>query len=226
MNKRLRYHFIYRDREYSLSDLAELVNKSKYKVASELKKLGLIADTDVRKVQKIEIDRDTMIHLITNHRLKDNDRTNLCFDCGKACGKCSWSRDFTPVKGWVAKQTRDSYEIMSCPEFDLDDKPMISIDDFDDKGAKLLIRKIVASAIQDYRHAIRSNNQKLKNEVEKFFRDGELLSFTELCKCLGIRGLDVDQFLERISERPEIENYKSFFLSDYLLKQLKMEEAC
>ena len=60
----------------------------------------------------------------------------LCWRCEKACGGCSWSRDFTPVPGWKAKPTKiisytanenggrkkyymDSYEIHECPEFEI-----------------------------------------------------------------------------------------------------------
>ena len=53
----------------------------------------------------------------------------LCWDCKNACGGCSWSRTFTPVKGWVAEPTKlkgsheysaiiDSYKIFECPEFE------------------------------------------------------------------------------------------------------------
>lgn len=58
----------------------------------------------------------------------------LCWQCVKACGKCSWSHNFTPVDGWVAKPRRmllhlgddgsfesakycQSYRVISCPEF-------------------------------------------------------------------------------------------------------------
>ena len=70
-------------------------------------------------------------------------RTNLCFDCKKACGYCSWSEldpetkkpRFEPVPGWKAKKvilrigTRHSknvyvetYHITACPEFVPDDR--------------------------------------------------------------------------------------------------------
>jgi len=220
MNKRLRYYFVYQGREYTLSSFAQVVHKSKYTVVNELKKLGVITDTDDRPVRRIEVDRKLMTHLIANRRAKDADRTNPCIDCAKAGGKCSWSRDFIPVKGWVADKIADTYEIISCPEFDLDDKP-IDIDDFDDKGVDLLIRKIIISAIQDYRKGIRHNDPILKSNAEQFFRDEEFLSFTEMCRYLGIRGIDVDAFLERIAEKPEVENFQSVILFD----QLK-EEVC
>ena len=56
-------------------------------------------------------------------------RGNLCFDCERACGGCSWSRSFTPVPGWTAKKTvrssthgtdrvfLESYDITACPLF-------------------------------------------------------------------------------------------------------------
>lgn len=65
--------------------------------------------------------------------------SQLCWNCEKACGKCSWSKNFTPVPGWNATPTKiisyttsvagnkrhrkkfyiDSYEIHGCPEFEL-----------------------------------------------------------------------------------------------------------
>ena len=64
-----------------------------------------------------------------------NKHSQLCWYCDKAGGKCSWSRDFTPVQGWKAKPTKvpayttgngkkkkkiylDSFEVHECPEFE------------------------------------------------------------------------------------------------------------
>lgn len=56
--------------------------------------------------------------------------STLCWDCEKACGRCSWSKSFTPVEGWVAKPTKvkgdsqcrnqliDSFDVHECPEFE------------------------------------------------------------------------------------------------------------
>ena len=65
-------------------------------------------------------------------------RTNICFDCQKACGGCSWSEidpatkkpRFEPVPGWTAKKVMlktgttgsksiwvENYHITACPEF-------------------------------------------------------------------------------------------------------------
>lgn len=54
-----------------------------------------------------------------------------CCTCRKAVGGCSWSRNFTPVEGWVAIPTYinhggnkghtrlgESYAIIHCPEYD------------------------------------------------------------------------------------------------------------
>ena len=49
-----------------------------------------------------------------------------CWTCKNACGGCSWSRDFEPVKGWEAEKTFhptngefvESYYIKSCPEYE------------------------------------------------------------------------------------------------------------
>lgn len=54
---------------------------------------------------------------------------SICWDCANACGKCSWSRNFTPVKGWEAIPTKiiasksfnaSSYIVCACPKFDRD----------------------------------------------------------------------------------------------------------
>jgi hypothetical protein len=54
----------------------------------------------------------------------------LCWKCQKACGGCSWSAEFKPVKGWTAQKTKirvqsgrhiKSYEIIDCPEYVPDD---------------------------------------------------------------------------------------------------------
>lgn len=56
--------------------------------------------------------------------------STLCWDCEKACGRCSWSKSFTPVEGWNAKPTKvradkysvnqliDSFIVYECPEFE------------------------------------------------------------------------------------------------------------
>lgn len=48
-----------------------------------------------------------------------------CWTCQNACGGCSWSRDFEPVKGWKAKpnylqsngEHAATYKIIECPEY-------------------------------------------------------------------------------------------------------------
>ena len=65
--------------------------------------------------------------------------TNICFDCKKACGKCSWSEidpetkkpAFKPVEGWTAIRVPyligagsgidSTYYISKCPEFEPED---------------------------------------------------------------------------------------------------------
>lgn len=48
-----------------------------------------------------------------------------CWTCTKACGGCSWSKDFKPVPGWIAEkryipsngELAETYKIISCPEY-------------------------------------------------------------------------------------------------------------
>lgn len=50
----------------------------------------------------------------------------LCWRCAKATGKCSWSRNLTPVPGWTATtvkretylQAADNYYITACPLYE------------------------------------------------------------------------------------------------------------
>ena len=56
--------------------------------------------------------------------METHHKTNICWDCEKACGGCSWSRNFEPVPGWKAKKIRWSrtkettYMITKCPLFE------------------------------------------------------------------------------------------------------------
>ena len=66
---------------------------------------------------------------------------NICFDCKKACGQCSWSAAdpltgellFKPVPGWTAEEVEQNrkyrnkypsttYHITACPLFEPDEK--------------------------------------------------------------------------------------------------------
>ena len=64
------------------------------------------------------------------YEYKNNKRWNEqpCWDCKNACGGCSWSKNFTPVNGWVVEKvpfksglldnSNDyTYKIFECPEF-------------------------------------------------------------------------------------------------------------
>ena len=51
-------------------------------------------------------------------------KDQLCWECAKAVGKCSWTdKSFTPVPGWTATEVLrqnhpDTYHITACPEFE------------------------------------------------------------------------------------------------------------
>lgn len=54
-------------------------------------------------------------------------KQTLCWRCQNATGHCDWSKNFKPVKGWTAKETRiydkvQSFIVISCPEFEEDKK--------------------------------------------------------------------------------------------------------
>lgn len=60
--------------------------------------------------------------------------SNICFNCQRALGGCSWSKSFIPVEGWTATPTTTSgcnggkvtrietFDIRACPLF-LQDPP-------------------------------------------------------------------------------------------------------
>lgn len=58
-------------------------------------------------------------------QIRREEEYQLCWQCKKACGGCSWSKCLIPVVGWTAKPTivKDStgdfpsYKIKKCPEF-------------------------------------------------------------------------------------------------------------
>lgn len=51
-------------------------------------------------------------------------KQTLCWDCTNATGACSWSANFTPVKGWdaerIVKPEGVTYQVNACPLFDRD----------------------------------------------------------------------------------------------------------
>ena len=72
---------------------------------------------------------------LKDYLVKREARTNICFDCQRACGHCPWSSEFKPVPGWFAVSTHlcvgasrrgkkfvQTYWIKACPLF-VRDKP-------------------------------------------------------------------------------------------------------
>lgn len=67
--------------------------------------------------------------------------TNICIECQKACGGCSWSKSFEPIEGWTAKKCHlpmvgrnsvtyiETYYITACPEFEQDGRKVVDIDE-------------------------------------------------------------------------------------------------
>ena len=55
----------------------------------------------------------------------DYKKLSLCWRCKKCEGGCSWSQNFTPVKGWHAIPKKidrqyDTYIVKKCPLFEDD----------------------------------------------------------------------------------------------------------
>lgn len=81
--------------------------------------------------QKVKLPRKGGANVIT--------QTNICMECAKACGKCSWTAVaadgetllWQPVEGWTAEPVKisvrnengvyreiETYHITACPEFE------------------------------------------------------------------------------------------------------------
>lgn len=52
-------------------------------------------------------------------------KDQLCFSCLNSDGKCSWSKNFTPIEGWnaepkVVRGGIETFRIYSCPKYIFD----------------------------------------------------------------------------------------------------------
>jgi hypothetical protein len=86
--------------------------------------------------------RNCMGYKVRRSEVDGGNRANICFDCKKACGGCSWSEvdpdtkkiRFQPVEGWTATPSKiiagyeggkvthaDTYCITECPLFERDE---------------------------------------------------------------------------------------------------------
>ncbi len=91
---------------------------------------------------------------LQDYLVPNNSKANICFDCQNACGKCSWSRNFTPVPGWTAEtkyilngkdyygkpRFEQTYYISDCPEFVPDDKRNGCNGEFSEKQIRMLVQ--------------------------------------------------------------------------------------
>lgn len=71
----------------------------------------------------------------------------LCELCTKACGRCSWSEYGVqlPVEGWTAirrdlTDAGESYLVMACPEFELEDGLEWALKKFSEKQSRARLR--------------------------------------------------------------------------------------
>ena len=89
--------------------------------------------------------------------------TNICIDCKKACGGCSWTEwdaekrgvRFEPVEGWTAEEvdllsyifrgkryTTKTYHVMACPLFERDDERMSDQRELSPEQSKYFLENI------------------------------------------------------------------------------------
>lgn len=81
--------------------------------------------------------------------------SNICFNCKKACGGCSWSEldettgevRFEPVDGWDAEKINfdvggkviETYRIKGCPQFERDEPRSHTIGEISDDDFRTLL---------------------------------------------------------------------------------------
>ena len=76
---------------------------------------------------------------------------SLCIFCEKVCnGGCSWSKEFTPVRGWNAEKNANGYLVRYCPEFEPDGPDRNRPKDFDRDGMMLLMESVAKAMRDDY----------------------------------------------------------------------------
>lgn len=114
-------------------DFRNLSREEQCELVNALRSEGY-ADAKIR--QQFKVSKSTWERWIrvAGMQRRDGEETaghgaTLCWDCKKALGKCSWSYNLTPVKGWEAikyppapyEQGRfakmPNYRVVRCPEF-------------------------------------------------------------------------------------------------------------
>ena len=96
----------------------------------------------------------------------------LCWSCGRACGGCSWSREFKPVKGWEAVPTRihdevDSYHVIHCPKYLPEYAEVRDTSNWVDDAGVRLWKAVLHRAREDYI----AGKDHVRVEVTRFVRN-------------------------------------------------------
>lgn len=93
-----------------------------------------VSDPNRKRKPKLPVEFDEDGEII-----RHNEKKQLCWDCARTSGFCSWSQELKPVEGWEAKPTMirhmsrggcennslyitNSYMVTSCPLFVKDGK--------------------------------------------------------------------------------------------------------
>lgn len=135
--------FLQRSKQYIRAGIYDnpqkiVSNYHKRKFSLEVLGIGMrknaVLDPDYKRKPKVPIEWDENGDLI-----RHNEKKQLCWDCARASGFCSWSKTLTPVDGWEAKPTMirhmsrggcvnseeritNSYVVTACPLFMKDGK--------------------------------------------------------------------------------------------------------
>lgn len=107
-----------------------------------------------------------------------------CWTCRKACGGCSWSKEFKPVEGWDATEniladgTLRGYEIRFCPEYEKDLPEDRLSRKIDEDGMMLLLEAMAGQMREDYINGKGPYEERDENH-SKYYRGPKKKKLTE-----------------------------------------------
>jgi len=179
-------------------------------------------------------------------REKNSPTFQLCWNCKKATGGCSWSDSFLPVDGWNAEQSFDSrgneysYAVKECPDFVEGDILNDKDKSIDKDGAKIVCAHIIKSAIEsweglqatfNYKEYMKEKNKrtysrkydKIQNAMYSEFVQLVIFFNSELCD-LALCTLGCDDglnFLKRKYNIPYINSKNEIIYAKDLRKENK-----
>ena len=91
-------------------------------------------------------------------------RQTLCWGCEKSATEgCAWAKNFDPVEGWEAEESKNGYLVINCPEFVKEERRRR---DLDTDGCMDLVEKVLETCREDYI----MGGEKTEEKIERFLK--------------------------------------------------------